>query len=105
MEFGGPYPMGQILDLWFRFFILFYFIFIGFGCLSFALLVVLVILFWFILGIFLLLFFLIFDRILYLLFIYFFSALAQHKLLICFGPYFLPFYIFDALLDYLSFPF
>ena len=25
MELGGPYPMGQILDLWFRFFFFFFF--------------------------------------------------------------------------------
>ena len=25
MEFGGPYPLGQILDLWFRFFFFFFF--------------------------------------------------------------------------------
>ena len=27
MEFGGPYPLGQILDLWFRFFFFFFFFF------------------------------------------------------------------------------
>ena len=26
MEFGGPYPLGQILDLWFRFFFFFFFL-------------------------------------------------------------------------------
>ena len=70
------------------FFFFFFFFFKGFGCLSFALFVVLVILFWFILGISFLYYYYFFYRILYLVFIYFFSALAQHKLLICFAPTF-----------------